>query len=163
RPVCWRCPKRASRSGRRLISRRRSRRPCGPSWPGSSVPWTGGRRTTATRRRSPTQWPMSAATGCCCCSASGGPRAASPAPPAARGIPPTRQRLLDAANRLHVGADRLTVAGRALTKHVHRSAEAFWGVVKGSAEEKNAAALRVLNHILDNTTWWNVFGHFQHE
>ncbi len=81
----------------------------------------------------------------------------------ARGIPPTRERLMAAANRPHAEGERLTVAGRALTKHVHRSAEAFWGVVKGSAEEKNAAAVRVLDRILDGATWWNVFGHFQHE
>src|SRR5262245_3315281 len=81
----------------------------------------------------------------------------------ARGIPPTCEQLLAAANKLHADGDKLTVAGRALTKHVHRSPEAFWGEVTGSAEEKNAAALKVLNRILDNPTWWNVFGHFQHE
>jgi hypothetical protein len=80
-----------------------------------------------------------------------------------RGIPPAREQLLAAANRPHTDGDRLTVAGRALTKHVHRSPEAFWGEVTGSAEEKNAAALKVLKRILDNPTWWNVFGHFQHE
>jgi hypothetical protein len=81
----------------------------------------------------------------------------------ARAIPPTRAELLASANRLHSPADALTMAGRALTKHVHRSPEAFWGEVRGAAAEKNAAAERVLNHVLDHATWWNVFGHFQHE
>jgi hypothetical protein len=81
----------------------------------------------------------------------------------ARAIPPTRAELLASANQLHCPPDHLTVAGRALTKHVHRSPEAFWGEVRGSALEKNAAAVRVITGILDNTTWWNVFGHFQHE
>jgi hypothetical protein len=83
----------------------------------------------------------------------------------ARAIPPTRIELLAAANQLHAPPDHLTVAGRALTKHVHRSPEAFWGpgAVRGSALEKNAAAVKVITGILDNTTWWNVFGHFQHE
>jgi hypothetical protein len=80
-----------------------------------------------------------------------------------RAIPPTRAELLASANLRHCPPDRLTVAGRALTKHVHRSPEAFWGEVRGSAEEKNTAAVNVINRILDNPTWWNVFGHFQHE
>jgi hypothetical protein len=28
---------------------------------------------------------------------------------------------------------------------------------------KNALAEQILNGILDQTTWWNVFGHFSHE
>jgi hypothetical protein len=81
----------------------------------------------------------------------------------ARAIPPTRAQLLAAANREHNPADGLTVAARALTKHVHRSPEAFWGDVRGPVPHKNALAVRVLDGILDNATWWNVFGHFAHE
>jgi hypothetical protein len=81
----------------------------------------------------------------------------------ARAIPPPRSRLLGTATRLHSPADALTVAARALTKHVHRSPEEFWGQVTGSAADKNALALRRLEDILDRTTWWNVFGHFKHE
>jgi hypothetical protein len=81
----------------------------------------------------------------------------------ARAIPPTRARLLAAANREHNPANHLTVAARALTKHVHRSPEAFWGDVSGPVPHKNALAVRVLTGILDNATWWNVFGHFAHE
>jgi hypothetical protein len=81
----------------------------------------------------------------------------------ARAIPPTRAELLASANRPYSPADPLTVAGRALTKHFHRSPDAFWGEVRGSTGAKNANALRVLNLILDNPTWWNVFGHFAHE
>jgi hypothetical protein len=81
----------------------------------------------------------------------------------ARAIPPTRAQLLAAANREHNRADRLTVAARALTKHVHRSPEAYWGDVSGPVPHKNALAVRLLNGILDDATWWNVFGHFAHE
>jgi hypothetical protein len=81
----------------------------------------------------------------------------------ARAIPPTRAQLLAAANREHNPADHLTVAARALTKHVHRSAEAFWGEVSGPVPHKNAVAVAILKRILDNATWWNVFGHFAHE
>jgi hypothetical protein len=81
----------------------------------------------------------------------------------ARAIPPPRTELLASASRPHNPADPLTVAGRALTKHHHRSLDAFWGEVRGSTAEKNANALRVLNLILDNPTWWNVFGHYAHD
>jgi hypothetical protein len=82
----------------------------------------------------------------------------------ARAIPPARARLLASANQEHNPADRLTVAARALSKHAHRSPEAFWGdPVRGSVAEKNARAVEMLNRILDNATWWNVFGHFAHE
>jgi hypothetical protein len=81
----------------------------------------------------------------------------------ARAIPPLRADLLASAAALHNAADGLTVAARALTKHVHRSPGAFWGTVGGTVVDKNAAARAVLARILDEQTWWNVFGHFQHE
>lgn len=81
----------------------------------------------------------------------------------ARGIAPTREQLLASALQPHTPSDPLTVAARALTKHVHRSPEKFWGEVRGSAAQKNAAAQRVLERILDEATWRNVFGHFAHE
>lgn len=76
-------------------------------------------------------------------------------------LAPARSALLVAAQMPHLG-DKLTVAGRALTKHSHRN-DAFWGPVAGSSEEKNAAALAVVLHLLDEQTWWNVFGHPKHE
>jgi hypothetical protein len=81
----------------------------------------------------------------------------------ARAIPPTRAQLLAAANREHHPADQLTVAARALTKHVPRAGGVFWGEVRGSVAEKNARAVQLLETILDVATWWNVFGHFQHD
>ena len=81
----------------------------------------------------------------------------------ARAIPPLRAELLASAAAPQNPADGLTVAARALTKHVHRSPGAFWGSVGGTVADKNAAARTVLERILDEQTWWNVFGHFQHE
>ncbi|MGF1578189.1 MAG: hypothetical protein ACFCD0_02375 [Gemmataceae bacterium] len=79
-------------------------------------------------------------------------------------IPPTRNELLQAATAAHnTPGNGLTVAARALSKHVNRSTGEFWGEVTGSNPEKNAAALSVLETILANTTWWNVFGHYTHE
>ena len=77
-------------------------------------------------------------------------------------IPPTRARLLGSALKPYSDADRLSVAGRALAKHAHRSPEVFWGKVTGSTDEKNSSAEKILEHILDSSTWWNVFGHFKH-
>lgn len=81
----------------------------------------------------------------------------------ARAIPPLRAELLASAAALHNPADGLTVVARELTKHVHRSPGAFWGTVGGTVADKNAAARAVLERILDGLTWWNMFGHFQHE
>jgi hypothetical protein len=81
----------------------------------------------------------------------------------ARGIPPARGVLLAAAEQPCGPREPLTVAARALAKHVHRSPEAFWGKVAGSAADKNRAAREVLEALLDGATWWNVFGHYKHE
>ncbi len=81
----------------------------------------------------------------------------------ARAIPPTRAELLASANAAHPDGGGLTVAARALTKHIPRATGEFWGEVSGPTAAKNAAAERVLLRILDEMTWWNVFGHFQHE
>lgn len=80
-----------------------------------------------------------------------------------RALPPPRAKLLASAQQVHGGGDRLSVAGRALAKHAHRSPSAFWGAVSGSSDDKNAAAERLVRHLLDQATWWNVFGHFKHE
>lgn len=80
----------------------------------------------------------------------------------ASALPPAREKLLASALRPHSPADRLSVAARALAKHAPRSTGTFWGSVTGSADEKNATARRLLEQILDQTTWWNVFGHYKH-
>jgi hypothetical protein len=80
----------------------------------------------------------------------------------ARGIPPPREVLLRAADQPCGPRDPLSAAARAFTKHVHRSPEAFWGRVGGSAADKNRAARALLEGILD-AAWWNVFGHYKHE
>jgi hypothetical protein len=78
----------------------------------------------------------------------------------ARGLPPPRDRLLASAFRPHSQADPLTVAARALAKHAHRGS--FWGECTGSVADKNATAEALVNRLLDEATWWNVFGHFAH-
>ncbi|MEM7011374.1 MAG: hypothetical protein AAF585_07815 [Verrucomicrobiota bacterium] len=79
-----------------------------------------------------------------------------------RGIPASRQQLLDSASKRFNEADELSVAGRALTKHEGRSDDPFWPKPTGSPTDKNETALQLLESILDNPTWWNVFEHFSH-
>ncbi len=81
----------------------------------------------------------------------------------ATALPPTRERLLASADSLCNPAKTLSVAGRAGAKHAPRSESKFWGLVRGGDAEKNASARRLLETILDNPTWWNVFGHYVHE
>jgi hypothetical protein len=80
----------------------------------------------------------------------------------ARALPPSRSKLLASASQPHAAGEQLSVAGRALAKHAARSTGAFWGEVTGSAADKSAAAETLLRRILDETTWWNVFGHYAH-
>jgi hypothetical protein len=80
----------------------------------------------------------------------------------ATAMPPPRAKLMCSAMKPFSDADRLSVAGRALAKHAPRSSGTFWGQISGGTDEKNATAERQLLHILDNTTWWNVFGHYKH-
>ncbi|EAY25121.1 hypothetical protein [Microscilla marina] len=77
-------------------------------------------------------------------------------------LPPLRKHLSTAFSTYHK-QHTLSVGARAWCKHVNRSEQEFWGVVKGNDEEKNKAAEELLNHLLDNTTWWNVFEHYKHD
>ena len=80
-----------------------------------------------------------------------------------RAIPPTPDELLEAAARPHRPGQALSVAARALDKHVGRSAMEWWAPVAGPADVRNERARTVVESILAGATWWNVFGHFQHE
>ncbi|MBY0233013.1 MAG: hypothetical protein K2W96_27340 [Gemmataceae bacterium] len=74
-----------------------------------------------------------------------------------RGFPPPRERLVASAT----GGEGLSPAARALDKHAPRNAR-HWGKPEGGTEEKNENALGLVERILDEATWWNVFGHFKH-
>jgi hypothetical protein len=78
-----------------------------------------------------------------------------------RAIPPTKQQLISSA--MIENEENLSVAARAWTKHAHRSPEKFWGEVRGTTAEKNAYVRKLLEHMLEQKTWWNVFGHPKHE
>ncbi|GLE01266.1 hypothetical protein PINS_up024025 [Pythium insidiosum] len=69
--------------------------------------------------------------------------------------PLTRQQCVAAFTRAH-GREKLTVGARAFTKHCQRSADGWWGVVKGGDAAKNATALAKLEELLATCVWRNV-------
>ncbi|QDU37240.1 Secreted effector protein pipB2 [Maioricimonas rarisocia] len=79
-----------------------------------------------------------------------------------RAFPPARQKLVAAAGEVWNGNEQLTAAARALSKHCARCDDPFWGELNGNDELKNGRAQELVAQILDGTTWWNVFVHFQH-
>lgn len=56
---------------------------------------------------------------------------------------------------------QITIGVRAWEKHIGRTGD-FWGKLKGSPHERATAALKKVEHLLANATWWNVYGHYKH-
>ena len=79
-----------------------------------------------------------------------------------RAFPPSVEQLLQAASSSCSDDEELSVAARALAKHASRAEDDFWTKPSGSAIEQNEICLKVIDEIRKNTTWWNVFEHFQH-
>lgn len=77
-----------------------------------------------------------------------------------KAIPPLPENLEKAFNKPY--KHTLTTGARAWCKHVNRTEESFWGIVKGNDQLKNRQANQILTQILDKHTWWNVFEHYKH-
>jgi hypothetical protein len=77
-----------------------------------------------------------------------------------RGFPPPQEWLTRAA--AETSEHGLSTAARALDKHAARN-PAFWGTPLGNVEERNEQALEIVERILTEATWWNVFFHGKHE
>ncbi len=80
-----------------------------------------------------------------------------------RAIPPDRQLLVKAALEPCHPSNSLSVAARALEKHAIRSDEEFWRKPQGAPSDRNAEAVRIVETLLDDCTWWNVFTHYKHD
>lgn len=78
----------------------------------------------------------------------------------AAAVPPRIDTLLKSINEKY--NDRLTVAARSWSKHAFRCEENYWPQVKGSPDSINEEAVKIVEKLLENKTWWNVFGHFKH-
>lgn len=78
-----------------------------------------------------------------------------------RAIPRPTNELLEASAQIHSG--KLSVGARALTKHLQRNEEAFWGDLRGSEDQKTETAQTLIQSVLQGATWWNVFVHYKHD
>ncbi|HAS46289.1 MAG TPA: hypothetical protein DCS93_37760 [Microscillaceae bacterium] len=76
------------------------------------------------------------------------------------GLPPLRDHLLASFGAYHKHS--LSVGARAWCKHANRSEDNFWGKVKGNDDYKNRMAELILQKLLTQYTWWNVFKHYKH-
>uniref|UniRef100_K3X6B4 Uncharacterized protein n=1 Tax=Globisporangium ultimum (strain ATCC 200006 / CBS 805.95 / DAOM BR144) TaxID=431595 RepID=K3X6B4_GLOUD len=73
-----------------------------------------------------------------------------------RNVPPlTRAQCLHSFTQSH-GKVTLTVGARAFTKHCQRSADGWWGDLKGNDAAKNRIALAKVLEILDTAVWKNI-------
>ncbi|MCY3414119.1 MAG: EamA family transporter [Candidatus Heimdallarchaeota archaeon] len=75
-------------------------------------------------------------------------------------FPPQREQLIISANQEH--KERLSVAAKAWSKHAERDVN-FWGKVEGKTPEKNQKSESIIQSLIENHTWWNIYGHFKHE
>ncbi|DBA04500.1 TPA: hypothetical protein N0F65_011048 [Lagenidium giganteum] len=70
-------------------------------------------------------------------------------------VPLTRAQCIKAFQQTH-GRVQLTVGAKAFSKHCQRSADGWWGTIKGNDIAKNAVALQKLLEILDSAVWKNI-------
>ncbi|PKA56250.1 hypothetical protein AXF42_Ash011180 [Apostasia shenzhenica] len=75
-------------------------------------------------------------------------------------LPPPRSSLLSSSMKprhLNIQGCNLTDVARSLAKHVHRSSEGWWGSFCGSDSEKNKLAFELIESMLNNCCWMNVY------
>ena len=76
------------------------------------------------------------------------------------GIPPLREILLASCEQPF--NQEISCARRAWEKHLSRGYTDFWGTMKGNNQEKEALVFQKINYVIENATWWNIFGHYKH-
>jgi len=76
------------------------------------------------------------------------------------GIPPLNSEVLKAS--FEPFNSQVSKAVRAFEKHSERFQKCFWGKSQGTPAEKQEYVKGVVIDILENHTWWNIFGHYQH-
>ncbi|MDH7447744.1 hypothetical protein [Aquimarina sp. 2201CG14-23] len=76
-------------------------------------------------------------------------------------IPPLKKTLLDSC--FAPFNDQICIATRAWEKHIGRSADDFWGEMKGNPSQKEEKVRKRILEIIDHKTWWNIFYHYKHE
>ncbi|MGB1315715.1 MAG: hypothetical protein ACPG4Y_06820 [Chitinophagales bacterium] len=76
-------------------------------------------------------------------------------------FPPLKKDLLQASFVAY--NHQISKATRAWEKHVGRSQDNFWGTIKGTPEIRELKVKTIVEEILNNVTWWNVYFHYKHE
>ncbi|KAL9162476.1 hypothetical protein ABFS82_07G092200 [Erythranthe guttata] len=74
-------------------------------------------------------------------------------------LPPTTSTLLStflATHNRHVKGSTLTNGARALSKHINRSSQGYWGALNGNDYEKNRQAVEVINRVMSECIWMNM-------
>jgi hypothetical protein len=75
-------------------------------------------------------------------------------------LPPSKKLLFEQAFTNYNREINLVV--RAWEKHVGRNETNFWGIIDGTPQQKEKHVVQLVNKIIENHTWWNVFEHFKH-
>ncbi|CAH8333309.1 unnamed protein product [Eruca vesicaria subsp. sativa] len=74
-------------------------------------------------------------------------------------LPPPRSLLLSSfmiPYKPKIKGCRLSHGARALSKHVDRSSDRFWGVLSGSDSDKNRLAMDIINSFIGQCCWMNI-------
>lgn len=77
------------------------------------------------------------------------------------GLPLLKQDLLESCFKPY--NKHISVVVRAWEKHIDRTEDAFWGEIQGKPTAKEEKAKTLINTLIDEQTWWNVFYHYKHE
>jgi len=75
-------------------------------------------------------------------------------------IPPLKKTLLKSC--LAPFNSQISLATRAWEKHIGRSEDNFWGEIKGNSQAKEEKVITLINTIIEDRTWWNIFFHYKH-
>lgn len=77
------------------------------------------------------------------------------------GIPPLKENLLESC--FQPFNNEISIAARAWEKHVGRKKNSIFGEIKGNGNQKKETVEKLVHHIMNNKTWWNVFYHYKHD
>lgn len=56
----------------------------------------------------------------------------------------------------------ISIVERAWEKHVGRKTDSILGEIKGNRKQKRCLVEKLVNQIIKDKTWWNIFYHFKH-
>ncbi len=78
-----------------------------------------------------------------------------------KAIPPSTKTLLSSC--FAPFNNQICMATRAWEKHIGRSTDNFWGVMKGNSAEKEEKVNLLIINMIQNKSWWNMYYHYNHK